>query len=164
MERYDALANVLASPNSHAMGVMKLLKEYYPSFAKKVFQNNPFMEKMVMSSYSSMDILRHPICNRCEALAAYIRYATNPDGTTITKENGKKVGVCKCLRCGSETIDPITFYEWCLMELKKKAPAHIATDLVMVVDEVAEKLMQDAKRVYISTREKERFYDTSVES
>ena len=161
MERYDALNKVLTMPNSHAMGVMKLLKEYYPSFAKKVFEGNPLMEKIVMANFGSMDILNHPICNRCEALSAYFRYAKNPDGTFIFKEDGRKVGVCRCLKCGSETVNPLTFYDWCLLELKRKAPAHIDTDLIFAVDVVAERLLEDAKRVYINTREREKFYDKS---
>ena len=161
MQRYDALTRVLTQPNSHSVGVMKLIADYYPSFAKRVFHKNPLMEKMAMANFSSMDILLYPICGRCESLAAYCRYAMTPEGLTIRDEFGKGIGVCRCFRCGSETVNPITFYEWCLMELKKKAPITLEDDLLFAVDVVAERLMNDAKRIYVSAREKEKFYDKS---
>ena len=161
MQRYDALSNVLKQPNSHAVGVMKLINEYYPSFAKRVFYRNPLMEKIVMANFSSVDILVYPICGKCESLAAFYRYAQTPEGVPVLKPDGRNIGVCKCFRCGSETVDPITFNEWCLMEMKKKAPSTFETDLLFAVDMVAEKLIQDAKRVYVTAREKEKFYDKS---
>lgn len=158
LTRYDAMTNITKMPNSHAMGVMKLIDSYYPAFAKKIFQKNPLMEKIVMANFSTMDILIYPICGKCEALAAYCRYQQNPDGTNVFDKEGKKVGVCRCLKCGSETIGPITFYDWCLMELKKKAPKDIESELIFAVDVVAERAMQDAKRIYVQAKEREKFY------
>ena len=164
MQRYNALENVLSQPNSHAMGVMKLLDQYYPALAKKVFEGNPLMEVMVKANFCSMDILVYPMCGRCESLAAYFKYASTPDGKPLKDKFGKTVGVCKCRKCGAETIAPISFYEWCLMELKKKAPEDIGTELIMAVDIVAERLMTDAKRIYARAYEKEKNYDQSEQS
>jgi hypothetical protein len=148
MDRWDAMTNVLMQPNAHSIGVMKLLKNYYPAFAKKVFEGNPLMEKLSMIGVSSFDILRYPVCGHCETLAAFISYAHNADGTQIFKKDGSKVGVCRCFKCGSVTVDPITFYDWCLLELKKKAPATIDTDLPLAVDLIAEKCVKQAKNLF----------------
>lgn len=155
LKRYGAMQNMLAQPNSHAFGVMNVLKDYYPAFAKKVFQGNPLMEKMAMANFSSMDILMYPVCGRCEALAAYCRYAQDENGVTIRDEDGRGIGICRCLKCGAETYNPVTFYNWCLMELKKRAPENIGEELLFAVDVVAERLMQDAKRLYAKVSEKE---------
>jgi len=154
-QKFDALTDVLMRPNSHSVGVMKLLDKYYPAFAKKVFYRNPLIEKMAMANFCSMDILMYPICNRCEALAAYARYAQNPDGTPMRNKDGKAVGVCRCLKCGADTVAPITFYEWCMMELKKKAPESIGMDLSVVVDIIAERGLEKAKRRYGKLKVKE---------
>jgi len=158
LKRYGAMQNMIAQPNSHAFGVMNVLKEYYPAFAKKVFQNNPLMEKMAMANFSSMDILLYPVCGRCEALAAYCRYAQDENGVTIRDEDGRGIGICRCLKCGAETYNPVKFYDWCLMELKKKAPADVGMELLFAVDLVADKLMQDAKKLYRQVSEKEKVY------
>jgi hypothetical protein len=50
------------------------------------------------------------------------------------------------------------------MELKKKAPEDIGTELIMAVDIVAERLMTDAKRIYARAYEKEKNYDQSEQS
>ena len=62
MDKHSAMANKLLQPNPHATGVMKLLNEYYPSFAKKVLYRNPVMKGMAMFGMCSMDILMYPIC------------------------------------------------------------------------------------------------------
>ena len=158
LKRYGAMQNMLMQPNSHAFGVMNVLKTYYPNFAKKVFQNNPLMEKMAMANFSSMDILVYPVCGKCEALAAYCRYAQDPLGQTIRDEYGRGIGVCRSLKCGAETVDPVTFYDWCLMELKKKAPEDVGMELLFAVDLVADQLMRDAKKQYVQASEKEKSY------
>jgi hypothetical protein len=154
-QKFDAMANVLAKPNSHAMGVMKLIDSYYPAMAKKVFERNPVVEAMAMSGFCSMDILIYPVCGHCETLALYHHYAKNPDGTPARDEDGRPIGVCKCKKCGKETVNPVKFFDWCMMELKKRAPEDIAESLVLAVDIIAERAIQDAKRVYriISAKE-----------
>lgn len=163
MERYNAMQNVLAQPNARTLGVMKLIDSYYPAFAKKVFEGNPLMEALAMANFSSMDILLYPICGHCETLAAYCAYAKNPDGTTARRPDGKGIGICKCLKCGHETLNPITFYEWCLLELKRKSPEDINLDLMIAVDLVAQRAMADAKRIFVSAQEKEKYYVQSEE-
>ena len=153
--KFDALGDVLMRPNSHAAGVMKLLEKHYPAFARKVFYKNPLIEKMAMANFCSMDILLYPICGHCESLAAYSGYAQKPDGTPLRNQDGKAVGVCRCLKCGRETVAPITFYEYCLIELKKRAPESIGMDLVTVVDIIAERGLQAAKNYYRKVKVKE---------
>lgn len=155
MDKFDAYRNILTQPNSHNVGVMKLISEYYPALAKKVFERNPLMEHLALANFSSMDILVYPICNRCEALAAYYDYAKNADGTPMLTIEGKPVGICRCLKCGHDTVNPITFFEYCLMELKKRAPVDIDTSLIFAVDIVAERLITDAKRIYTLQAQKE---------
>lgn len=156
--KYAAFNNVLGQRNSHSVGVMNLLKEYYPAFAKKVFERNPLMEKLAMANFCTLDILLYPICGHCETLAAYSRYAQNPDGTNMMTPDGDYIGVCTCLKCGKETVNPITFFDWCLMELKRRAPQEIDESLVMATDLLAERLLNDAKKLYITEKEKVQFY------
>lgn len=155
LNKFNALGDILSKPNSHSIGVMKLIDKHYPAFAKKVFHKNPLMEKMAMANFCSMDILMYPICGRCETLAAYFRYAQNPDGTPMRKPDGMAVGVCKCLKCGAETVAPISFYDWCMMELKKKAPESIGMDLTTIVDVIAERGLAQAKKRYERFKVKE---------
>lgn len=155
MDKFDAMGNILMQPSSRAMGVMKLLNKHYPAFARKVFYRNPLIEKMAMSSFCSMDILMYPICGHCETLAAYCRYAQNAQGLPLRNEDGKPIGVCRCLKCGRETVNPITFYEWCMLELKKRAPDTIGMDLATVVDIIAERGLESARKAYRKVKVKE---------
>ena len=156
--KYDAMGNVLGQLNSHSVGVMKLIKEYYPAFAKKIFDKNPLMEKMAMANFCTMDILLYPICGRCETLAAYSSYAHNKDGSLMLTADGDPIGVCTCLKCGATTVNPIRFFDWCLMELKKRAPQEIDMSLVAATDMLAERILDDAKKIYTTQKERERFY------
>lgn len=152
--KFEAMNNVLNQPNAHNLGVMKLLKKYYPAFAKKVFQGNPLMESLTMIGITQFDILKYPICGRCETLAAFISTMKNPDGSLMLRADGSKIGVCRCFKCGSVTVDPITFYDWCLIELKKKAPKSIDIELPMAVDMIAKKCVDQAK-IHLEKRIKE---------
>jgi hypothetical protein len=163
MKRYDAMQNFLNQPNARTLGVMKLIDSYYPAFAKKLFEGNPLIEKMASANFCSKDFVLYPVCGHCEALAAYYRYAKNKDGTPARKKDGKAIGVCKCLKCGGETIDPITLYEWCAIELKNKAPEDVRLDLLVVVDLIAERMSSDARRILVSAVEKEKYYVQSEE-
>lgn len=144
--RYDAMNNVLLQPNAHSMGVKNILKKYYPAFAEKVFGGNSFVAQLAMTGLISYDILKNPVCGKCEALAAYIDTARNEDGSFMLKLDGSKIGICKCLKCGSKTFDPITFEDWCLMELKKKAPNIGEAELRLAVDSIAQKCVEEAKQ------------------
>ena len=144
--RYDAQRNVLAQKNAHTLGVMKLLKYHYPALAKKVMEGNPLVLKMAESNMCGMDVLNYPICGQCEALAAFFDYARDNRMRLIVKEDGSHAGVCRCLKCGAVTVDPITFLDWCVMELRKKAPDTVAEDLIGASDAVAEKMLNNASR------------------
>jgi hypothetical protein len=146
-KRFDTLSNIITARNSHAEGVMKLLNEYYPSFARKIFEGNPLVEKFVRANFTTLDILLHPVCGRCETIALF-------SGGRIL-ENGSQVKVATCPKCGMDTVNPITLLEWCLMELKRKAPETIESDLILATDIVAERLVTDMKRIYAITKEKE---------
>lgn len=156
MDKYDALFNKLLKPNSHSVGVMNLVNKYYPAFARKVLENNPVMRMMAMYGLCSMDILIYPICGHCETLAAYSSYARKENGQVIMKPNGKPMGICTCWKCGRDTANPITFKEWCLMELKKKAPESIGEELDIAVDTFAEKIQMDAERMYNIAKAKDK--------
>ena len=155
MKRYDAMQNVLLQPNARTLGVMKLIDSYYPAFAKKVFDRNPLMEKLAMANFTSMDILLYPICGHCETLAAFSSTVKKGDGTPLLKPNGLPIAICTCFKCGRTTIDPITFRDWCLLELKKRAPEDIGESLDSAVDLIAEKCVADAERIYMKAKKKE---------
>jgi len=154
--RYIAQQNVLLQKNPKTMGVMKLLKYYYPALAKKVMEGNPLILKMAENNMVSMDILNYPICGKCEALAAFCDYARDNRQRPIVKPDGMPMGVCRCLKCSAVTVDPITFLDWCVMELRKKAPDTIAEDLLGASDAVAEKMLQDATRFLKKTIKEKR--------
>jgi len=142
--RYDAMDNLLTQSNAHTIGVLKILKDYYPAFAKKIFEGNPLIEQLAMCGITSFDILKYPVCNHCEALAMYFDCAKNEDGTLKKREDGSLIGVCKCKKCGTVTEDPVILYDWCLMELRKRAPATVDYELIIATDALAEKLIRQA--------------------
>jgi len=131
-EKYNALFNTFKQPDPHSFGVFKMLQDFYPEFAEKIFDDNKVMERIVMYGHNSMDILQYPICGHCETLAAYDGYG---------HKYGKLVKRCTCFKCGHSTNDPVIFRTWILDELKKKAPADIAESLDYAVDMVAEKMV-----------------------
>jgi hypothetical protein len=117
---------------------MKLLKENYPAMAKKVMEGNPLVVAMAQYNLCTMDILKYPICNHCETLALWTRFKMLDDG--------RRVGVCVCPKCNTESVDPLKVDEWIMMELKKKAPDVTIDDLVFATDETAKKIVDRANR------------------
>ena len=73
----------------------------------------------------------------------------------MRKPDGSPAGVCTCWKCGFTTVNPITFKDWCLLELKKKAPENIGDSLELAVDAIAERCMADAERLYQQASKKE---------
>jgi hypothetical protein len=134
-ELRNAIMKSFSNPNPESHGIFRMIDEVYPAFAKKIFQNNDFMKQIVMSGYSPLHILDYPICDRCETFAAFSGFG---------KKNGKIVNVCKCFGkgCGATTVDPITFRQWLIMELKKKAPASFADNIEFAVDAAAQGMVQ----------------------
>jgi hypothetical protein len=147
LDKYEALQNKLIQPNAHSIGVLRLVEGYYPAFARKILERNPVMNALVMNNLCSMDILYYPICGHCETLAAWSRYIRNEDGTT-----GKR---CTCWKCGVHTDNPILLKDWCLLELKKRAPQDIEESLEFAVDVITQRCMVDADRIYRNALVKE---------
>lgn len=137
MKRYQAMTNLLMQPNSRTIGVIKLIDKYYPALAKKVTEGNPIMERFVTSGFNTMDILMFPVCGHCESLAAF------SGGAELKR--GRYVPVCTCYKCGKSTVDPVLMKQWCMEEIKKKAPETIGEDLMAVVDLIADKMVEKAK-------------------
>ena len=146
-KRYDAFRNILGQRNPHTEGVMSILREYYPAFAKKVLDRNPLVAMFVKYNFCTMDILLYPVCGHCETLAAY--YPANPP---VYDDDGKAIPACRCLKCGAVTLNPITFEDWCLMELKRKAPETIGFDLLVARDALADRLLKDAQKLYAKAK------------
>jgi hypothetical protein len=123
----SAILNSFSNPNPESYGVFRMIDEVYPAFAKKIFQNNDFMKQVVMSGYSPMHILDYPICGRCETFAAY-----------------SGVNQCSCFGkgCGATTVNPITFRQWLIMEMKRKAPPSFADNIEFAVDAAAMAMVQ----------------------
>ena len=137
-DAHIAMYNSFLAPDPASFGVFKLMQELYPAFAEKLFYNNPFMQKIVMSSLNSMFIMEYPICGRCETVAAW-------DKTIIV--NDKKIKTCYCFAegCGSTTKNPVTLREWMVDELRHKAPRDIAEQAYFIVDDIAMSFMRIAK-------------------
>ena len=131
----QAIFNSFNLPDEHSFGVYKALQDLYPSFAKKIFNENPLMHKLVLSGYNPMDVLDYPICGKCETLAA-------PSGEVI--RNGKRVQQCTCVnhKCGHTTTNPVTCRVWMQDELKRKAPEDFFDTIDFVVDAVAARWIQ----------------------
>jgi hypothetical protein len=140
-QTYDALFRTFSAPNPHSHGVLKMLQSIYPSLAKKIFQNNEFMERVLLSNYSPDNILNFYVCGKCETIAAR-------DGSAW--KNKRKVPVCQCKAkgCGARTIDPPTFRTWLTDELRRKAPPDVAAVAEFIVDDVALRLTRKAMQDY----------------
>ena len=140
-DAHRAMFNTFLKPDPHSMGLLKLLKEIYPAFAKQLFRNNKFMEKVVLSNLNPMDMMDYPICGRCETLAAW---------SGVAEKNGKYYQKCTCFAdgCGHTTVNPITLRQWMTEELKHKAPPDVAEIADIAVDIVSQKMMQMAFRDY----------------
>ena len=112
-----------------------MLMDVYPAFANKLFQNNVFMEKLVMSGMNPMAILDYPICGKCETLALFDGYG---------KKYGKYVERCTCVAdgCGASTLSPVTLRDWIKDELKKKAPEEFMEALEYAVDIIASTMIE----------------------
>ena len=138
MARGDANQAILQSfqaRDSHSVGVMEILNELYPAFAKKIFEGNAILETLVMTGYNMMDILDYPICGKCESLALI--------DEPIIKE-GRTIPRCTCVKpgCCVSTIRPVRFRDWIAYELKKKAPPAIMEVIDYAIDDVAEKMLR----------------------
>lgn len=130
-----AILQSFQARDSHSSGVMEILNEFYPAFAKKIFEGNHILETLVMSGYNMMDILDYPICGKCESLALI--------DEPIIKE-GRTIPRCTCVKpgCCVSTIRPVRFREWIAYELKKKAPPAIMEVMDYAIDDVAERMLR----------------------
>lgn len=146
MDSHEIQSRLFYMPNSHSVAVIKTIDKLYPAFAKKIFERNPIMQMLVMSGFSTTDILSYPICGHCETLAAY---------DDVAFKNGKYVSRCTCFRCGKSTIDPILFKDWCEIELKKRTDENVESMLSFIVDTFAERMITDVKKKLELAKEKE---------
>ena len=129
------LTTKLQAPDERSFGVFKMLNEVYPAFAKKIFEGNSLMQKLVMSGMNPMDILEYPICRKCETLAPY-------DG--FVRRGNEIVPRCTCVneKCGVSTINPVTLREWTRQEMKKRVSEDFYEALEYAVDLVARSMIQ----------------------
>ena len=131
-----AIMGANALPDEHSYGVYKMLMDVYPAFAKKLFENNIIMEKLVMSNMNPMEILDYPVCGKCETLAAYDDMIRMSDGHYAVK--------CTCFAkgCGHSTVNPATLREWIAYELRKKVPEGFMDALDFAIDAVSASMMR----------------------
>lgn len=134
---HKALGNMMNMTDPRSYAVYKFIDEVYPAFAEKIFKNNSFMERLVMSNYNPIDILDYPICGRCETLAAW-------DG--IGRKDGKVYKACSCFNCGSKTVNPVTFRVWMREELKHKAPLNFKEIAEEITDQAVIGMLRVAQR------------------
>lgn len=136
-DKHKAVFNTFRVLDPYSYGVFKMLDDIYPAFAKKIFDENNFMQRLVMSGLNPMYILDYPICGRCETLASMSGYKV---------KNGRMVDVCTCHKCGASTTNPVLLREWMRDELKKKSPEKTIDMIDYAVDEVALIMMRKAVR------------------
>jgi len=138
---HRAMDNVFQQIDPRSAGVMDFIFDVYPLFYKKIFRNNKFMERIVMTGMNAHDILEYYVCGRCETLA--------PRSGSVVR-NGRKVPQCTCtaIGCGATTVDPPTLKTWLLYELRKKAPADMEHVLQMAINDIAKRYMSKAVKDY----------------
>ncbi len=122
----QGLFNSFAMTDARSFGVFKAIQEAYPNFAKKMFEGNVLMERLVMSGFGPLDIFEYPICGKCESLAL---------------PSGHKQ--CNCVKtgCGHTTKNPVSFRQWMRYELKNKLPQEQIDNLDFTIDRIAESMM-----------------------
>jgi hypothetical protein len=130
---HQAIFNSFQQKDERSLGVMGMVANVYPAFAKKIFEGNRLMQAIVTSGYNMMDILDYPICGSCESIALF-----NEEGI----KDGVKVDRCTCVKCGQHTLDPITFRQFILMEMKSKVKPEYFNELELIVDKLAEDMMR----------------------
>jgi len=134
-EVYSAISGALLNPDDRSFGVYKMLNDVYPAFAKKLFQNNDFMQRLVMSGHNPIDILDYPICGKCETLALM-------DGFSLKDGKYYPKSTCVAEKCGHSTVNPVTLRDWIKDELRKKAPKEFFDIIEIVVDVVANSMIR----------------------
>lgn len=129
-DAHNTILNSFKMPDERSFGVYNLLKELYPAFAKKLFENNVLMHNLVMSNLNGMDILEYPICGKCETISAWDKNVFR---------NGRWYKTCHCVAkgCGAVTVSPPTLRDWIRDEFKKKASPEVLESLEYVVDSTA---------------------------
>jgi len=128
---YKLKAMELAMADPHSMGVQKALQETYPALAKKLFEGNWIMERMVMSGYNMTNILNYPMCGKCETLALL---------------SGLNQCTCTKTGCNSTTKNPVTLRDWLKYELKNKMPPEELEMLEYKVDRIALSMLQQYRQ------------------
>lgn len=126
-------------PDPRSIGVYHVLQDIYKAFAEKIFQENTFMRQLLMSGLNPMDILKYPICGKCETLAMW---------SGRKPVNGRVVRQCTCtaVGCGKTTDNPITLNEWISYELKRKASPQDMEIIRTGKDAVAETMVRIAQK------------------
>lgn len=134
---YQAMFNMLASPDPRSYGVYKMLDTVYPAFAKKIMDGNRHLYDLLMSGYNPMDILDYFVCDRCECLSAQ-------SGRVRRGKNWYVQSTCLNPKCGHTTTNPHTLRDWMRDELKKKATPETIDYIDIVVDQIAESMVRKA--------------------
>ena len=129
---HQAVFNSFSQVDERSKGVVDMIKDVYPAFAKKIFEGNRLMQAIVMSGYNMMDILDYPICGSCESIALFNEYGT---------KDGRQVDRCTCVKCGQSTLEPISFRQFIVMEMKKKVKPEFMNELDLIVDRLAQDMM-----------------------
>jgi len=133
---YMAMHNMLAQNDPHSFAVLKMIKDIYPAFERKIKDENDFMYKLVMSGYNPMDLLDYPVCDRCEGLAAW-------NGWTNDRRP-RHIAECMNEKCGHTTYNPPLFREWMRQELKKRAPDNVIEAIDYAMDDICSSYIRTA--------------------
>lgn len=152
-ESRQAIFKSFANPDPASVGVYKMINDVYPAFAEKLFENNSFMQKIVMTGLNPMHILDYPICGKCETLAM-------PDKPIFKNNRWNNACGCFAKGCGAKTINPITLREWLIYELKKKAPKSYIENIEFVVDSIAKAMINNFEKSTRDIRIKQQIEDS----
>lgn len=136
-DKQEAILRSFLLPDPKSVGAFNAIMSVYPAMAKKIFDNTPFMQKVVMTNLNNMPLLDYPICGRCERLAVWNQFRI-VDGRVEPK--------CTCFTegCNATTVNPVLLRNWLADELKKRAPEGYLDIIDQAIDGIADMMMRKA--------------------
>jgi len=95
---------------------LNYLKNVNPKYAEHMYYKNRVVEAFAMSHFGGVDILFQPMCGKCEQPGFNTE---NPNFiSTGDAEKDRDIVNCYCPRCGTSTMNTLTFRDYLMQELK----------------------------------------------
>lgn len=151
-DKQEAILRSFLLPDPKSMGAFNALMNVYPALAKKLFDNNPYMQKIVMTGLNNMNILDYPVCGRCERLAVWNKFKV---------VNGELQWRCTCFTegCNHTTTNPVILRDWLADELKKRAPEGYVDIIDEAIDGIASMMVNKAMQDLFASEKKKGLID-----